>query len=429
MAPEKVIVIGNGAAALAALKAYRASNGTGDVSLITDQGPRAYSPASLAKAATGTKPTRGFYITDKGFYRSLNSRLIHTTMVHGIDMRAREVNVSSFKLAFDKLLIATGSAQVIPRIVGLKDCPWFTFRTLEDLNELKENLGKSGSAVVLGAGLIGLEALEALYKLSDGAVKLALVERESQLMPKILDNEASNMLEERLKDRGIKVYKGTQVERISKSSKSGPAACKIELSSGKTLEAEMIIVATGSRPNLSVVEGTDLEMNANGIKVDELTGRTSLERVWAAGDVAISHGSESPMMLWPSAIEEGKIAGQDMAGASPGARSIEPFVPFLAARIFDLDIGFVGYPAPGQGSGSLNGSAFTDRRNNIYRRLFFREGKFSGMISLGETQFLGPAAAMVGRDISIADKGSLLSGGNAYPSKLACRLSAQTKTR
>ncbi|MFW6381342.1 MAG: NAD(P)/FAD-dependent oxidoreductase [Bacillota bacterium] len=216
------------------------------------------------------------------------------------------------QLAFDRLLLATGSSPFFPDITGIDNTDIYSFIKKNDVEEIVQRLGQGNveQVIVVGAGLIGLKAAEALKK---RGLQVTVVELADRILNRILDNESAVMVREHLEAQGIEFKLGTTVEEFLGEDNLQA----VRLQSGEQLQAGLAIIAVGVRPNLIPVAGDFLAIK-KGIPVDG-NMMTSIEGIYAAGDVAEGYdmlsGTGGIIPIWPSAYNQGLTAGRNMAGA------------------------------------------------------------------------------------------------------------------
>ena len=223
--------------------------------------------------------------------------------VQSLDRSAHQVTLDDGRtLAYDKLLVATGSRPVAPPVPGV-DLPGVTACwTLADARRIAAIARPGARVVLMGAGFIGCIILEALAK---SGADLTVVEMEGRMVPRMMNDIAGNLIKDWCEQHGVKVHTSMQVTAIER--KGGALA--VTLKSGATLDADLVVSATGVRPNLALVEGTGIKTD-HGILVDRHM-QTNDADVYAAGDVAQGHGH----VLLVGAAQDGATE----AGGRPGA--------------------------------------------------------------------------------------------------------------
>lgn len=306
----KYVLIGNSAASLAAIDWIRKSDGAGSILLLNREKGVAYSRVALPYYVSGERTLDSLRIRKSLDYDRLGVNLVEEANVESIDPAAHTVALSGGRtVRYEKLLVGTGSETIVPPIHGLKDVPHHYLWTLEDAVRLKKATETAKRALVIGGGFIGMLAAEALRKL---AIRLTIVEMADQLMPQLLDAEGGKIFARAVTGSGVDLRLDSQVESVAKKG----AAITVRLKGGVELESDLLVVAAGVRPNLGCVKNGVVKIN-KGIVVDDVL-RTSAPDVYAAGDVAEVRDlvSDEPAVhaIWPTAVDEGRIAGANMAG-------------------------------------------------------------------------------------------------------------------
>jgi NADPH-dependent 2,4-dienoyl-CoA reductase/sulfur reductase-like enzyme len=305
------VLIGNSAATLAAIDWIRKYDRDGTIILINREPGPAYSRVALPYYVAGEMSLDELLIRRTPDYERQGVQLVDNATVGSIDAGAEQVVLSDGrKIRYHRLLIGTGSTCSTPPIKGLGTINAHYLWTLDDAKGMRAAAEKARTAVVIGGGFIGMLAAEALRKLN---IRLTIVEMTPQLLPQLLDPEGGKLFGRAVQDEGVTLRLGTRVEAVAPQ--DGQIA--VTLASGETIATDMVAVAAGVKPNLSCVERGPCKIN-RGIVVDERL-RTDCAGIYAAGDVAEVKDflSEERVLhaIWPTAVEQGRIAGAAMAGA------------------------------------------------------------------------------------------------------------------
>jgi nitrite reductase (NADH) large subunit len=371
----KYVLIGNSAAALAAVDWIRKHDREGSILLLNRERGMAYSRVALPYFVSGQRALESLMIRQKPDYQRLGATLVEEANVAAIDPGAHRVELSDGRtVGYEKLLISTGSEVVVPPIAGLKDVPHHYLWTLDDSIGLKKGAENANRALVIGGGFIGMLAAEALRKLK---MKLAIVEMADQLMPQLLDAEGGQVFTRAVTGSGVDLRLGSQVNSVARKGK----AIVVRLKDGSEIETDLLVVAAGVRPNLGCV-GNGAVKTSRGIVVDTAL-QTTAPDVYAAGDVAevrdFVSGEPVVHAIWPTAVDEGRVAGANMAGrvvtyaGSLGMNVVELFGVTLA------ELGRF-REAPGD-SLEISGSSQSSR----YRKVVLdSKGIVVGAVFLGE---------------------------------------------
>ncbi|HUU96880.1 MAG TPA: FAD-dependent oxidoreductase [Phycisphaerae bacterium] len=307
----RAIIIGNSVAGIAGAEAFRSIDDTSELTLISREPYRAYSRPLITYYLAGKVDEQKMYLRKPDFYDGLGIQTILGREVSKVNAGAHTISLDNGEqLPFDRLLIATGGVPFVPKIDNLAGKRFFTFTTWDDAKRVKELVPGVRHAVVLGGGLIGIKVAEALNLLH---VKTTVVELADRILSPALDTRASAMMRTAMENAGIDVY--TQ-ETVASVDGHGEQVKRVDLRSGKSLPCDLLIVAIGVVPNIAMVGGSGIATN-RGIIIDDHM-RTSVDGVYAAGDVAEGHdtllGSTRVIPIWPSAYHQGHTAGRNMAG-------------------------------------------------------------------------------------------------------------------
>ncbi len=381
---KRRVIVGSSHAAIAALEAIHRLDPESVTTVISDQG-LAYSPTSLTGLLAGDLEERDLGLRDRSFFTRMNARLMLGSRSTALDTVHKEIALADgTRVPYDQVLIATGAAPTVPPIGGLSAGEAITVRTLDDTRRVLEAAPGARSAVVIGAGLIGMEAAACLRK---RGLQVTIVEALDRALPLYFDPDASSIIERAYQANGVVFRKGTRV-RLAGRQGSG---WRLALESGEEVEADLVVVAAGVAPNTALVNGSGVKV-ATGILVDDFM-QTSVPDVYAAGDVAQGRGlwGEEGLMAPTvfNAVHQGQVAGSNMAGKrtrSPGALNMNVF-NFFGNVAFS-----VGKVAAGEGYEVVKEF---DAEMGRYWRLLVDEGRLVGCAVVGEQIEAGLCRRMV----------------------------------
>ena len=305
------VIIGGGQAGIAAVEAIRATEvQASSITLISDE--PAYSRMVLPYYLAREIPEAHVLIGDQAYFDRQKVEAWLGVRVQKVDPQAHTLTLSDGKtLPFDTLLLATGSAAQRPPIPGIDLDGVHTFWTLGDAQRVIAKGQGTPEAVLVGAGFIGFIVLNAMAKLG---WKLSVVEVEGQVLPRMLDKQGAAAVEGWLRTRDVSLHTGAQVREISRTGNGGKLT--LSLSTGADLNADLVILATGIRPNLDFLAGSGIAMNG-GVTVNDRM-QTNIPGIYAAGDIAagpdLLTGASAVHAIQPTAVDHGRIAGANMAG-------------------------------------------------------------------------------------------------------------------
>lgn len=378
MPNTKYLVVGSSHAALEAVQAIRMHDTEGSLTLLTRDSHLPYSPTVLPYVVSGRSAPATVALRDEAYFATHKVAYVRGKAVKSLHAERNAVELDDgSEIAYEKLLLATGASPAIPPIEGMGTVSYHVLRTLDDATKLNVAMKQAKQAVVMGAGLVGMHAAENLVK---AGVPVTIVEMAKQLTDGYFDATAAGLIEKAFTDNGAKIMTGSRVVKLAPSS----LGATLTLDSGATLEADLLLVATGVRANIGFLNGSGaLVAHDKGILVDE-TMQTSAANVWAAGDVAQAKGffSDDKVMnaILPDAAEQGRIAGQAMAG-DPGLRRYPGGIPLNTYHFF-------GRHAISVGSSKLpeGGEVFTryDEASGRYLKAIFLDGRLRGIYGVNE---------------------------------------------
>lgn len=367
---ETVVIIGNNAAGISAAESIRKRNENVNV-VIVDKDPNyAYYRPSLSDYISNSHDEEYFYLHDGKWYDENNITMKLGIAVTEIDKINKKVILEKGeKISYDKLIIATGSHNFVPPIDGIRKKGVFTIKTLTDADNVKEYASKSKKAVVIGAGLLGLEAGWELKKLG---LDVSMIEMAPRILPKQLDEEGAKVFEKGIDETGIKIYKGVTVDSIS----GEDAVTGVKLVDKTVIDADMVIISSGVRSNIQLAKDADIETN-KGILVNE-NMETSDEDIYACGDVAEFRGIN--YLIWAQAVKQGEVAGANAVGDVIAYENIVPSNIFNGMNMTIFSIGDLGVDK----QLSYKSVEYQDIDNRIYKKLYFVNDKFVGGILIGD---------------------------------------------
>lgn len=330
----KIVVIGNSAAGLSAIEAYRKIDKSSDITLISKEGGNAYSRVLLPYVLRGKLAYENMTIRDDKYYKDMNINYIEGDVTE-LNNKDKLVTVGNKLIEYDKLLIATGSNPVKPPIPGIDQDGIFHMWTKKDVDGLTPYYKSGKKVLVIGSGFV---ALQAAWAAVVKGLDVTVVELAGRIMPSVLDEEGGKILHEQILEKGVDLRVNTITERIEKKE---DGTFEVFFKDCESLNVDFIIVGTGVRANTAFLKETDIEVD-RGILVDRYM-RTNDDDVYSAGDVAQGYTSfdEGQVIhaLWPTAVEMGKIAGKNMAGLNS---EYEGSLNMNVTQMYDLTVASIG---------------------------------------------------------------------------------------
>lgn len=365
---KKYLIIGNGVAGTTAATEIRNNDAQGRISVITEEKIPFYSRIKLPDFVAGTAGKSDLVIRGDQWYHDHKIDLKTGVAITDINHVKRQATDESGNVwEYDSLLIATGSNSFIPPVDGSTKKNVFALRTYEDACQIFKTAQTSRNAVVIGGGLLGLEAAYALIK---KGLNVTVVEFADRLLPRQMDTQGAALLKEMLEKQGFKFKLDARTKKIA----GNQAVTGVELESGELLDAELVLFSTGVRPNLDLAKKLALEID-RGIVVNSHM-ETSVEHIYAAGDAA--QFEQTNFCIWPEAQEQGRVAGANMSGV---VEDFQPIVPSNRLKVAGIDLGSAGDIDPDE----LLESEI-EKSDQVYRKMVKKEGRIVGCIMLGNTQ-------------------------------------------
>ena len=369
----KAVIIGNSVAGVAGATGFRSADADSEILMISSEPYRAYSRPLITYYLAGKVGEQQMYYCPEDFYERRNIQTKFGAAAASIDTQARQVVLADGdSVGYDRLLIATGGAPYVPRIEGLDGTKYCTFTTWDDARQVQELLPNVRNAVVLGGGLIGLKVAEALNTLH---VRTTMIELADRILSPALDTRASAMIKRALEETGIDVRTGDTIASVEAQ---GTEVTRVNLRSGISLAADLLVVAVGVVPNVAVTAGSGIAVN-RGIIIDDHCA-TSAAGVYAAGDVAegadMLLGSPRVIPIWPAAYYQGRTAGLNMAGEDavcPGIFGMN------SVEVGGTCVVSVGLSTAEEG-GEYEVMVSPDERANTYRKIVLKGDVIAGAI-------------------------------------------------
>jgi NADPH-dependent 2,4-dienoyl-CoA reductase/sulfur reductase-like enzyme len=382
------VIIGNSAASLAAAEAFRRHDRASELTLVAAEPGPAYSRVLLPYYLRGTLARDRLFMRDRAFYDGLGAQARFGHAVTRVNDRERTLTLADGSgLAWDRLLVACGTRPVLPHVRDLSGPGIHTLWTLEDADRLAPELLPGRRVVFIGSGFVSLQAAWAACL---RGLRVTVLEVMPRVLPKVLDERGSALLEQRMRDHGVDVRCAVGIERIERPAAGTrqASALRVVLScEDPNVDADLVMVGAGVRPNLSFLQGTAVRVEADGIPVDERM-RTSAPDIYAAGDAALGPSvfgeAHTAHALWPTAVEQGHVAGANMAGhdlAYPGSLNMN------VAEMFGLTVASMGRFLE-SGDPAEEAVVEQDPRGGRYVKLLFREGVPLGGVVLGSPEDL-----------------------------------------
>jgi len=362
------VIIGNGVAGTTAAENIRKLDKTGKMMIVTEETTPFYNRMRLPEFISGDLAEDKLIAKSDQWYKDQGIDLKLNTRIQGANPGKKAVvTQSNQEIPYDRLLIATGSRSFIPPMKGSDKKGVFALRSIQDARDIIAWAKGIQKVVLIGGGLLGLEAGNALRKLGK---KVMVVEFFPRLLPRQLDVAGGGRLQTIMEGMGFSFRLGAKTQEIQGEDR----VTGVLLEGGERLPAEMVIVSAGVRPVLELAKALNLDHD-KGIKVDEQM-RTTQPGIYAAGDVAEFKGI--PYGIWTAATEQGQIAGTNMAG---GNALYKGTVMANTLKVVGIDLASAGNI---DAENRLESKVLTDEK--VYKKIVLENDLIAGCIMLGDTK-------------------------------------------
>jgi len=366
---ERLVVVGNGMAAMRTVEELLArSPGRFAITVIGAEPHPNYNRIMLSSVLAGEKTVDDVVINGRDWYAENGVTLLTGDPVTAIDPAAKTVTVAGEAIAYDKLLLGTGSKPLAPPIPGLHLPGVRAFRDIADVDAMVEASARHKRAVVIGGGLLGLEAA---WGLKRRGMSVAVVHLMSTLMERQLDATAGELLQRDLDARGIAFFTDGQTEEILGQER----AAGVQLADGRKIEADLVVLAIGIRPNIDLARAAGLDVNRGLLVGDDM--RTSDPDIYAVGE-CIEHNGQVFGLVAPI-WEQAKVCGARLAGDMEAAYVPPPV--FTSLKITGVDVFSAGALAAADEADEE--ITLHDARRGIYKKVILRDNRIVGSVLYG----------------------------------------------
>ncbi len=416
--PTRLVVVGAGPAAVATIEAAFAHRPPSDwtTTIIGAEPELPYDRIALSRALAPDGP-RELELRPRSWYHDRGVRLALGQPAAVVDTAQRHVVLESGELiAYDRLLLATGSRVATPPILGLALEHVIRLRTVRDAEAIIARATPGATICVVGGGLVGIETAAALA--ARGA-KVSLVHATARLMDRQLDDGSARWLRRLVEERGVEIHLSGRCEELIPYE---GRVVGVRLAGGTVVPADTVIMATGVSPLISVAARAGIATQ-RGILVDDAM-RTSAPNVWAVGECAEHEGTVYG--TWMPIAEQARVAGADLAGRPAGFRG-RPQPTRL--KVPGIDLFSCGDPTATIGDPGIDELVAVDSRAGTYRRLVFRGRDLIGAVLMGDTALGSQLTDLLAEGGALPDAllDGLLTGAAPDPeAELVCSCKAVT---
>ncbi len=416
------VILGAGPAGVIAAETIRKHAPRDEITVVGEENEAPYSRMAIPYLLIGKVGEDGTHLRHTpGHFDKLNVKVLRGVWAKNVDAGKRHIELSDGKtLSFDKLLIATGSRPNTPPIPGINGPGVHSCWTLADARAIAD-LAKPGARVLqMGAGFIGCIIMEALQQ---RGVELSVVEMGDRMVPRMMGPMAGGMIKDWCEEKGVKVYTSAKVEAIERGGDSGGSspgllgkianavglggssmpeagsAMRVKLSTGETLEADLVISATGVKPNVDFLENSGVRCMVGVLTDDRM--QTNVDGIYAAGDCAEAFDKVSGKALvsaiQPNAAEQARVAALNMVGQNASLNGV------TLINVLDT-LGLIS-TSFGNWEGVEGGQhvELTDKTANKHLSLQFDGDVMVGCNSVGWTEHVGVMRGLVEGQVKLGE--------------------------
>lgn len=384
---RQFVIIGNGIAGITTAATLAASAPDAKILVYTDETYPYYRRPWLPDFLSGRLDKEELYAYPSEWYSKRHIQVHLGQQVTAIAPSEQHIALSSGeKVRYDKLLLSCGGYSFVPPVTNSSLKGVFTLRTLDEALAIREYASARKSAVVIGGGLLGLEAARGLKGLG---LDVTVIEIFPRLLPRQLDEEGAAILTKLIRGMGISIITGATVETIL----GDKDVAGVRLKDGKEVPAELTLFSAGIRPKLDLAKAAGLNCN-RGVVADEHL-QTSIPGIFTAGDAA--EFKERVFGIIPAAIEQARVAAANML--DPGSKAYTATIPINTLKVMGIDLTAIGVVNPEEpGYTSYRAS---DEQRGIYKKLVFKDGALVGTILLGDKKSVTPITQLINRKAAV----------------------------
>ena len=380
----RYVVIGSSAAGVNAVKELRRLDASAEIVLVSKD-KDIYSRCILHHYLGGERTKDELCFVELDFEQRYNIIWKKGLACVGLNREAKTIQLENGEdVAYDKLLIATGSHTFIPPVENLKEAGnVIGFRNIDDIESMKANAKDKKHIVILGAGLVGMDCASGFLDLGKTST---IIDLSQWPLARQLDKKSAQLYIDELERRGVKQYYGVGLQKVLLDDAGNISG--VVFGDGEELPCDYLIVTAGVRSNVEFLTDTGIELSRFGLVYDE-TGKTNDDDIYGAGDVS------GLRPIWPVAVKEGIIAASNMAGVPQKMTNF--FASKSTMNFFGIPTMSLGRPEPEEGE-----VVEIDERNGNYRKIIHKDGKIVGAILQGDLAYSGILQQLIANKIDIS---------------------------
>ncbi len=389
----KHVVLGAGPAGVIAAETIRKHAPNDGIVIVGDEAEAPYSRMAIPYLLIGNVGEEGTHLRHgKDHYAKLGIVVKRGVRAKAVDVAKKNVTLDDGStLTYDRLLIATGSSPASPPIPGIHAQGVHPCWTLQDARAIAQRAAKGARVLQMGAGFIGCIIMEAL---AARGVQLTVVEMGDRMVPRMMGPTAGGMIKDWCEKKGVRVFTGTRVEAIETH-----APLRVRLSNGQHLECDLVISATGVKPNIGFLENSGVRCLV-GVLTDEHL-QTNVPGVYAAGDCAEAFdkvsGKTIVSAIQPNAAEQARVAALNMVGQRAELRGVTQINVLDTLGLISTSFG------DWQGVPGGEHVELTDRHAGRHLSLQFNGERLVGCNSIGWTEHVGAMRGLVEGQVKLGE--------------------------
>ena len=384
------LIVGNSCAGTSCAAEIRNTDKKGNITILSEENFPAYGRPLISYFLLGKQDMQTIKYKKEDFYTKNNITVKLNTKAENINTTKKEVSCSNGEVyKYDKLLIATGSIPFVPKMEGIeKHKNVYTFLNLESVINIRKAITKNSDVVIIGAGLIGLKAAEAL---AEQVKSVHVCDMADRVMGSVLDKNSASIIQSHIEKHNVKFYLSNTAKEVKENS--------VILADGTELKCDVLIMAVGVRPNVSLAQSANIKIN-RGIVVDK-NMQTSVKDIYAAGDcvesLEVLSNQNKILALWPNAFIQGKTAGANMAGVK---QEFNGGFPLNAIGFFGLHLISAGIIEPKEEGFKV--CIDYDKEKQTLKKLVIKDDNLEGFALINTNERAGIYTSLINDKIPLS---------------------------